>query len=325
MHGRGAERPDQAAHDLYLRILRRGGWIDRAEAADADRPALDHLLALGLLLAGPESDVCTAVDPRTVGDRISAELRAEGTRLLVQAAQLPQALDDLTKAYDTAPRPTDRAGTVHHVQGLGAVIRRFTEVEADCRQEILVAQPGRPRHAHQLEEALERIGRFCGRGGRIRVIYAPGAVRDQATADHTARGTELGARFRVLAEPFRHLHIFDRRIAVLQSADDLRSATFIEDPATVDHFLAVFERDWARSGRLLWSADESSAPESTAHEQVGRLLAQGLTQRAIAGRLGLSERTVAGHIARLRELHDAETLFQLGWQLRGARTGEPDG
>ncbi|MFF7994123.1 helix-turn-helix domain-containing protein [Kitasatospora xanthocidica] len=50
-----------------------------------------------------------------------------------------------------------------------------------------------------------------------------------------------------------------------------------------------------------------------------RLLARGLTQRAIATRMGLSERTVAGHIARLRGQYDAETLFQLGWQMRGAR------
>ncbi|MFH8380108.1 LuxR C-terminal-related transcriptional regulator [Kitasatospora sp. NPDC018058] len=49
------------------------------------------------------------------------------------------------------------------------------------------------------------------------------------------------------------------------------------------------------------------------------MLTQGLAQRAIATRLGLSERTVAGHIARLRERYDAETLFQLGWQMRGTR------
>ncbi|WP_158707014.1 MULTISPECIES: helix-turn-helix domain-containing protein [Streptomyces] len=60
-------------------------------------------------------------------------------------------------------------------------------------------------------------------------------------------------------------------------------------------------------------------------EESARLLARGLTQRAIAGRMGLSERTVAGHIARLRELYDAQTLFQPGRRMRGARTGESGG
>ena len=45
----------------------------------------------------------------------------------------------------------------------------------------------------------------------------------------------------------------------------------------------------------------------------------GLTQRAVATRLGLSERTVAGHISRLREKYGAQTLFQLGWLMRGSR------
>ncbi|MFD0564291.1 LuxR C-terminal-related transcriptional regulator [Kitasatospora saccharophila] len=59
-----------------------------------------------------------------------------------------------------------------------------------------------------------------------------------------------------------------------------------------------------------------SAPARTAADQIGRLLAQGLTQKAIATRLGLSERTVAGHISRLRDRYGAETLFQLGWLMR---------
>ncbi|WP_371517930.1 hypothetical protein [Kitasatospora sp. NBC_01300] len=36
-------------------------------------------------------------------------------------------------------------------------------------------------------------------------------------------------------------------------------------------------------------------------------------------RLDLSERTVAGHIARPREPHDAEALFRLVRQMRGDR------
>ncbi|MEU7090860.1 LuxR C-terminal-related transcriptional regulator [Streptomyces viridifaciens] len=51
------------------------------------------------------------------------------------------------------------------------------------------------------------------------------------------------------------------------------------------------------------------------------MLARGLTQRAVATRLGLSERTVAGHISRLRDRYGAQTLFHLGWHLNGERHG----
>ncbi|MFJ2578417.1 LuxR C-terminal-related transcriptional regulator [Kitasatospora aureofaciens] len=56
-------------------------------------------------------------------------------------------------------------------------------------------------------------------------------------------------------------------------------------------------------------------------EQVSHLLAKGLRQRAIAGRLGLSERTVAGHIARLRELLRRGDAVPTG----PADAGSPDG
>ncbi len=113
--------------------------------------------------------------------------------------------------------------------------------------------------------------------------------------------------------------VFDRRVAVVPASADNSSAAVVEDPAVVGFLVAAFERDWERAERVQWrTADDGGESVVPVHEQVGRLLAQGLTQRSIATRLGLSERTVAGHISRLRELHDAETLFQLGWQMRGA-------
>ncbi|MCX4747559.1 LuxR C-terminal-related transcriptional regulator [Kitasatospora sp. NBC_01287] len=57
-------------------------------------------------------------------------------------------------------------------------------------------------------------------------------------------------------------------------------------------------------------------PEAAGDGQLVALLARGLTQRGIATRLGLSERTVAAQISRLRERYDVRTLFQLGWQIR---------
>ncbi|GHF28964.1 hypothetical protein GCM10018790_03020 [Kitasatospora xanthocidica] len=93
----------------------------------------------------------------------------------------------------------------------------------------------------------------------------------------------------------------------------------VDDPATVAFVVDTFEQLWQQAEGVNWTALADSSASPTAHEQVARLLPRGLTQRAIATRLGLSERTVAGHIARLREQYDAETLFQLGWQMRGAR------
>jgi FixJ family two-component response regulator len=46
-----------------------------------------------------------------------------------------------------------------------------------------------------------------------------------------------------------------------------------------------------------------------------RMMTQGVGHRVIARNLGISERTVARHIADFREEYGSETLFQLGWRM----------
>ncbi|MGW4895370.1 LuxR C-terminal-related transcriptional regulator [Kitasatospora sp. NPDC004240] len=304
MTDRGDRLPDGAARELYVRIVEGGGRITLAEAAGTDGPALARLVALGLLVTRPGHEGFTAVNPRAVADRISSELRSEATRLLVRAQELPELLGDLVGAYQSAPPESDRSCQVRQVAGPAEIARRVEEVEADCRHEILAALPGAPG-----PRFLEHVRRLGAEGGVVRVVLPAAA---ELPAEFAERATALGARLRVLHEPFRRLRLYDRRTAVIDVAADEPTAAFVEDRATVGFLVARFERDWARADDL-----HHNAP----HTQVGRLLAQGLTQRAIAARLGLSERTVAGHISRLRELYDAATLFQLGWQMRGHREG----
>ncbi|WP_345698093.1 hypothetical protein [Kitasatospora terrestris] len=92
-------------------------------------------------------------------------------------------------------------------------------------------------------------------------------------------------RFRVLDEPFRRTTVFDRRIAVVPAAADDSSAAFVREPAAVDTLVSAFLRDWERAERVRWE-DLGQRDGLTVHQQIGQLLAEGLTQRAVAGRLG---------------------------------------
>ncbi|WP_329566205.1 LuxR C-terminal-related transcriptional regulator [Kitasatospora sp. NBC_01266] len=314
----GPPLPSEAARALYLGILGEGGRLAMAEADSADRAAVRELLDLGLLNAEPEQAGFTAVNPRAVGGRLSEELRSAGTRLLVQAQEMPALLEDLTRAYDLTPRKVDRSGEVRHVHGVEEVRLLLDRLAAEGREEVLSAQPGGPLPARLVREAIRRCDVFLGNGGGIRALYEPAARTDGPTTDYVLGATARGVRFRVLGESFKRMLIFDRSTAVIPGGPDYTSAAVVEDPAVVAFLAGMFERDWQRGEPVQWS---TAAPESvglSVHAQVGRLLSQGLTQRMIATRLGLSERTVAGHISRLRELYDAETLFQLGWLMRAA-------
>ncbi|WP_441251326.1 LuxR C-terminal-related transcriptional regulator [Kitasatospora sp. McL0602] len=318
--GATAGLPDEVERALYFDLLAQGGRVMFRDVAPADAGAVLRLLELGLLVHNnlPDSSL-TAVNPRSVGERLSAELRSEGTRLLTRAEEMPTLLGDLTRAYDGAPRRVDRLGEVQYVDNREEIRHRIIQIEADYREEALAAQPG-PRPAQHLDAAVDRTRLALERGCAMHILYELETKSDATAVAYAATVTGWGARFRVLREPFTRMMIFDRRVAVIPASADHGSAAFVEDPAVVNFLVDVFQRDWERAERVHWGSDDGSP----VHEQVGRLLTQGLTQRTIASRLGLSERTVAGHISRLRELHDAETLFQLGWQMRGAGAfGQP--
>ncbi|WP_406201487.1 LuxR family transcriptional regulator [Kitasatospora sp. NBC_01560] len=317
-----AALPDAAARELYLAVLREGGRIRLAEVAPGDAAALQRLVELGFLVPQLIDASYSAVDPRSVVERIGADIRLMSARLLVEAEQLPGLLDDLTRAYDTAPRRSEGPSGVRYLADMAQIRHEIERLSQAYRAEGLTAQPGGARPPELLPDSLDRARRYLERGGAMRTLYEPAARWDGPTVEYAAEATRLGSTIRVLAVPFRRMLIFDRTVAVIPAAADNSSAALVEDPATVAFLVDVFEQHWQQAEGVNWAALLTGSAESSVHEQVGRLLAQGLTQRVVAGRLGLSERTVAGHIARLRELYDADTLFQLGWQMRGIRPGE---
>ncbi|GJF29071.1 hypothetical protein KNE206_17710 [Kitasatospora sp. NE20-6] len=310
--------PDEGARQLYQRLLDEGGRVPADSVPADDRAALDRLLLVGLVTR-TEGSYCV-VSPRAVSGRLGDELRTAATRLLVRAESLPEMLDGLTKAYDGAlPRPEPSSGGGFQVVGREQIRQQIVRLANDCRDEILTAQPG-PRPAETLAQALRVERPVLERGCRMRTLYQPSALTEPAAVAYATAVTALGARARVLDAPFQRMLAFDRSTAVISAADDHGAAVVVTDIAVVAYLVAVFERDWAGADVVQWAdLGRPHRSPSAAGERVGRLLAQGLTQRAVATRLGLSERTVAGHISQLRDRYGARTLFQLGWLMRGSR------
>ncbi|MDH6580400.1 LuxR C-terminal-related transcriptional regulator [Kitasatospora sp. MAP5-34] len=316
--GRDTSLPDEAARQLYLAILARGGRLPFYEVTRADHHSISQLVGMGLLLANQVDSVYTVVSPRGLVSQVSAELRSEATRLLLRAEELPGTLDGLTKAYDSAHRRAEQGGEETRIEGYQNIQHRIVELLSDCREEALAAQPGR-RPADVMDQAASQGMPLLERGGRIRTLYQPVTLQQPATVRCAAEVTAHGAQVRILDEPFERMMIFDRSTAVVATAGDHSQALFTTEPATVAFMVAVFQRDWARADAVQWGAPDPQGDGPSVADRVSRLLATGLTQRGVASRLGLSERTVAAHISRLRDRYGAQTLFQLGWLMRGGR------
>ena len=303
--------PNEAEKALYLSVLR-AGQVPLREVTEQDAAATARLLALGLLVHHEVTGWVVAVNPRAAGARLSAALREGAGDLLARAEHTASGMDALAESYAAARRRSDSAARITHLTSLEQIQQRLLQVESEYREEALIAQPGeRPSYVH----TNDRVRKSLGEGAAIDILYQPVARRTPHTAAYAADATGWGMRLRVLDEPFARVMIFDRRVAIISTAAANVTAAFIEDPAVVDHLVGVFQRDWERAVRVPWF-DQVGRKLPEVLCQVGELLASGLTQKAVASRLGLSERTVAGHIARLRERYDAETLFQLGWLMR---------
>ncbi|MFJ8040039.1 LuxR C-terminal-related transcriptional regulator [Kitasatospora sp. NPDC096147] len=307
--------PDEAAQTLYRTILAAGGRMPFAALAEDERTLMERLLGAGLVVPDAASASYQVVSPRSAGERLGGELRAAATRMLRQADQLPRVMGGLALAYDAVPRPVLAAEQGAVLEGRSAIRHRVAELVGDSREEVLAAQPG-ARKPETLALARHQDGPLLARGVRLRTVYQPVVLSSPETVEHSALMAVAGARIRVLDEPYQRMVIIDRRVAVVPTSADNGKAAFIADPAVVAFLVAVFERDWGRAEEPDWGAVSRSPRTGAATRRVGRLLATGLTQKAVATRLGLSERTVAGHISRLREQYGAQTLFQLGWRMR---------
>jgi sugar-specific transcriptional regulator TrmB/DNA-binding CsgD family transcriptional regulator len=316
--GLAAGLPDDTAREFYLAILAEGGRLPFADLTGEHRPALDQLIGTGLVMPNAVDGTYVAVSPRSVSERLCSEMRSEATRLLNRAEELPAALHGLTRAYDSTPRTAPEVSRPAYIDGRENIRQRIAELVSECRQELLAAQPG-PRPPEMLTVSRRQDLALLRRGGLMRTIYQPLVLNESAGVAYAAAMTAEGAQVRVLDEPFQRMLIIDREVAVVPASDDHGRASFISDPSAVAFLIAVYERDWARAEAVEWSRLAAESPVQSAAFRVGRLLATGLTQRAVATRLGLSERTVAGHIARLRDRYGAQTLFQLGWQMRGGQ------
>ncbi|MGK4582008.1 LuxR C-terminal-related transcriptional regulator [Kitasatospora sp. HPMI-4] len=312
--------PGETARRFYLAVLGEGGRIPAKGIRADDSAARDELVRLGLLIENPVDDAYFAVSPRAVADRIGARLRSSATRLLREAEELPTALEGLARAYDSLPRTPVGPPAPMVIEGGERIRHRIAELVSDCKHELLTAQPG-PRSPEIMALALRQDLDLARRGASLRVLYQPVVLAEPATVDYAVAISEHGGEIRVLDEPFQRMIVVDRSVAVVPAADDHSRAAFLTDPATLSFLLSGYERDWARAGTVHWSAQRTRPAADPTLDGVGRLLATGLTQRAVATRLGLSERTVAGHIARLRARHGAQTLFQLGWLMRGEGRG----
>ncbi|WP_116946798.1 helix-turn-helix transcriptional regulator [Jiangella endophytica] len=240
--------------------------------------------------------------------------------ILQRQAELQEtrrAVDELLRRYRASRRPREAAELVEVVVGRPAVAQRFQQLQRRAEREVLVlVKPpfAIPHEANDTELDL------LARGVTARAVYERSVLESDGGSAAVARYVAAGEQARVVDElPVKFALIDGSEAFVPLTPDDPETEpTFmvVHRSGLLAALIALFESLWERAFELsALTAHPPGRPSrlTPADAQLMSLLLAGLTDKAIAGQLGLSIRTVHRRISALLDRAQVSTRLQLGW------------
>ncbi|MFH8787801.1 helix-turn-helix transcriptional regulator [Streptomyces roseoverticillatus] len=297
------------------------------DADDAER-AVKELVELRLLCyAEGVPDRLTVVPPAVAASRL---LRPMERRIQHQQEEIERfrwMFDALLPAYESSRARNSSAAPVELVTDLHVVQEVIEELTLTCREEVLTAQPGGARCPEALTAAQERDRRMLARGVAMRTLYQHPARYHQPTIDHVQRVTGLGAEVRTQSEGFCRMLIFDQHTALLGVPDDPRAALLVREPHLIHSMRVFFDCAWRSASPFPLVFDAASAVRISGEiqEAIVAMLAEGLEDKSIARRLGMSVRSCQRHVAEVMKALGAKSRFQAGFLIGQLRNDSTEG
>lgn len=283
---------------------------DLAISTDAVTEALTVLTQRGLVSA-TQGEGYVPAPPEVAVEVLILQQREAQARARAYASQLM----DRYRDGGAAGQVTEH---VELVVGAETVTQRFQQLQQGARNDLVVFV--KAPFLTPAAEAVEAERRMLESGVRVRGLYERAALEDP---DDTGKVTHLlraGEQARVIDRvPFK-LAVADRSLALVPFDADApgRASAFLVRPCGLLSALnALVDALWEMATPL---TPEAGLPEDDhgildgRDREVLQLLQAGLTDAAIARRLGTSERTIGRRVRRLMDDTGARTRFQLGWR-----------
>ncbi|MFF3005287.1 LuxR C-terminal-related transcriptional regulator [Kitasatospora sp. NPDC057940] len=318
---------DAVSESVYRSMLAHPGDGVRALAErlgrseEEVRRCLDLLSELALIRPSYEREgELRAVSPqvgmellmaRQQADLAAQQLRIEASR--AAAAQLIAEYADL--------RPAASHAGVEQLVGLDQIRDRIASLARGLATEIMTFAPGGGHSPESIEASRPHDRDLLDRGVRMRTVYLDSVRNSQPTVAYVGWLAELGGEVRTVPELPTRMIIFDRATALIPvSGDDTRAgAVVLTGHGTLVALCALFEHVWGQARELGPSVVRDEGGLSAQEATVVRLLAQGLTDEAIAKRLGVSSRTARRVATDLMERLGARSRFEFG--MRAVQNG----
>lgn len=313
---------DPVAEAVYRTMLERPEgtvteWADDLGLPEREvQDAMDRLSGMALVRrSSQEESQIRAVNPllglEALLAKQQAELAAHQQRVEASRARVAETIAQFAHQY----APGAGSG-FHYLSGVDAIREHLEVLTQQVREEFLTFAPGGPQTAENMAASRPLNRRLLARGVRMRTVYLDSIRRDAGTVAHAEWLVAHGAHVRTTPTLPNRLILIDRRTALIaaDSQNTGAGAVVVDNPGTIALIHALFETVW-QSAQPLGTRPERTAETLTKHQaEVLRLMAQGLTDDAIAHHLGVSARTVRRTMSVLLSVLDARSRFQAGVQ-----------
>ncbi|ALO09495.1 Erythropoiesis-stimulating protein [Streptomyces venezuelae] len=296
---------------------------------DELRAALDKLSELALVRPAFDHPHCfRAVDPE-VG--IQAVIARQQERLAAEQQRIEQirlAAAQLAADF-TAARPHKQIDGIERLDGIEEIRERISRLVRDVSTEVMTLAPGGAQSEASMEAAKPQDQALLERGVRMRTLYLDSVRNSPATVAYANWLAELSGEVRTTPSLPIRLMVLDRRVAIVPTDEEnsRAGALVLSGSGTVTALCALFDTIWDNALPLGGAASREREDErglSPQESEALRLLGQGLTDDAVAKRLGVSPRTARRIAADLMEKLGARSRFQAGSRAvaKGWLTGE---
>jgi len=287
--------------------------------AHAGATVLSDLEAKGLVARSvADPDRFAASPPAVALGAILAERQEALRRAEIQ-------LTALAETYRTGADERALVDVIEVVHGPQAVAQRFLQLQRGARSEVLAFVKASVAVVSPEENVDE--DRALERGVTYRLVIEARAFDRAGYFDEVRQLVDAGGACRIRDSVPIRLLVVDRELALLPLAgtDDRGSGALLVHPSgLLDALVALFELAWD-GGQVFtptgdstgdWS-DLDDSPLDEVDRQLLTLLFHGLTDQAIGGQLGMSQRTVQRRVRQLMERAGVSSRFQLGHAAAG--------
>lgn len=306
---------------LIYRLLLRRPDLDESEVAEQLQLSPQQVSsAVGTLkrlcLVRPSWDDPTVLHPVSPEAGLGALVADREIELVERRREIERAkvaVEGFAGEY-ARWRTASSRGEMEFLAGIDAIRGRIEELTADAKSEIVAFSMG-----VQSEDTIE-AGRAVdqaalNRGLALRSLYLESINNHPATRTHARWLADRGAQVRTVPVLPLRMVIFDRMVALLPVNPEVSrdGAVMVSGKGLLTALLHLFEHTWADAtpiGAAPARGDEGRL--RAADRAVLGLLAQGLTDEAVARKLGVSLRTVRRMMARLMRQLGAQSRFEAG-------------